>query len=138
MSNLYVRDLMSEKVHTIEPSEDLEKLYELMEDYHIRHVPVVNANGELEGIVSNRDLVKNALFADGELPLSQRQNFLESITVESIMTKDPEVIEPDQKIQDAGNIMLENKISCLPVTENDKVVGIITEADFVKFVLSEY
>ena len=138
MSNLYVRDLMSEKVHTIEPSEYLEKLYELMEDYHIRHVPVVNANGELEGIVSNRDLVKNALFADGELPLSQRQNFLESITVESIMTKDPEVIEPDQKIQDAGNIMLENKISCLPVTENDKVVGIITEADFVKFVLSEY
>ena len=50
-----------------------------------------------------------------------------------VMSKTPETISPDTKLNDAATILLENKISCLPVVEGNHLVGIITESDFVKF-----
>lgn len=133
-SKITVGDLIGGNVRTIKAGEDLLRLYNLMEDIHVRHVPVVNDDGEIEGIVSDRDLIKAALFSDGELPLSQQRDFMQSMTVDEIMTKDPECVDIDEDVRAAGRILLDNRFSCLPVTDNGKLVGIITGSDFVKYV----
>ena len=135
MIKLKVRDLMTEKVYSIKANEDLARLNDLMSDIRIRHVPVVGEEGELVGIVSHRDLLRSALDAEGVLPLSEQRDLLRNTKVREIMVSDVETADPDQDLQEAGRIMLENKLGCLPVVEGTHLVGILTEADFVKYVV---
>lgn len=129
-----VRDLMTEDVQALPPNATVAELLELMDHYRIRHVPVVE-DGELVGLVSHRDVVRGALGGLDQLPMSQRQQLLQRITVDEVMIEDPETVDPDTDLRQAGELMLENKFGCLPVTEGSSLVGIITEADFVRYVL---
>lgn len=54
-----VRDLMTEHVFTLQPTDDLEALYDLMETHHVRHVPVVDRGGDIVGLVTQRDLAQD-------------------------------------------------------------------------------
>lgn len=136
MGPLKVRDLMTEKVYSIKADEDLARLNDLMSDIRIRHVPVVNDEGELVGIVSQRDLLRSALDTEGTLPFSEQRELLKNTTVREIMVTDVETTDPNQDLQEAGRILLENKLGCLPVIEGNQLVGILTEADFVKYVVA--
>jgi len=128
---------MTEGVITVRPFDTLEDVFELMSENKIRHIPVVNADGELEGLVTHRDLVGKALFAMNDVPLSVEKNLLRETRVSEAMTVEPDTIEADASLSDAARIILENKYGCLPVMENTKLVGIITEADFVKYTLQQ-
>jgi CBS domain-containing membrane protein len=97
----------------------------------IRHVPVINHDGELDGLISHRDLVRSVLYAFDDLPFSEQTNALENISAGEIMTTDPEVVTPDQPSDDAARLLLDNKFGCLPVVVGNRLVGIVTEADFV-------
>lgn len=132
-----VADLMTQDVITVRPFESLEDVFEIMNDHKIRHVPVVNADGELEGLVTHRDLVGKALYAMNDVPLSLEKNLLRETKVSEAMTVEPDTIESDAPLSEAARIILENKYGCLPVMENTKLVGIITESDFVKFTLQQ-
>lgn len=133
MSSLIVRDLMTEEVYSVRPSEDLARLVDLMDDIHVRHVPVVDDDRVIVGLVSQRDLVREVLHGSRDLPFSALRELLQLKDVRSIMTTDVETVEPDTKIEDAGQIMLDNKLGCLPVVDGGRLVGILTEADFVKY-----
>lgn len=128
MQKILVRDLMTANVFSIYQNEDLDKLNNLMNDFHIRHVPVVDEEESLVGIVSQRDLIRSALYASEEIPFEEVRDLLKSMTVEDIMVRGVETVEADQNIQEAGSLMLENKLGCLPVVENGRVVGILTES----------
>jgi CBS domain-containing membrane protein len=127
-----VRDLMSEPVFTLQPGDDLEALYDLMDAHHVRHVPVVDRDGDIVGLVTQRDLARSALGAQDALPLSTQQEILRRRRVLEIMATEVETVEPDQDLRTAAEILLENKIGCLPVVEGRHVVGILTESDFVR------
>ncbi len=127
-----VRDLMTEKVFTLKGRDDLAALYDLMDSRHVRHVPVVDNDGELIGLVTDRDLSRSALGAVEELPLSVERDILRRRRVRDIMATEPDVIEPDATLREAAEMLLENKIGCLPVVEGLHLVGILTEADFVR------
>ncbi|KAB2843033.1 CBS domain-containing protein [bacterium] len=135
MGKLKVMDLMTENVFSVNADEDLARLSDLMEDIHVRHMPVKDKEGRLVGLVSQRDLLRSALYTSKDLPLTEQRELLKRMTVGEIMTSDPETAEMDDNIEEAGRIMLENKLGCLPVVEGGKLVGILTEADFVKFVV---
>jgi CBS domain-containing membrane protein len=135
MSTIEVSDLMTSRPFTVSVNDSLQEVYDLMNEHGIRHVPVVTKGRELEGIVTHRDLVNYALFAIGDLPYSEKRAFLKETFVALAMTKNPETIAPDSNIEDAARMMLENKYGCLPVTEGNKIVGILTEADFIKYLL---
>ena len=128
----FVRDLMTETVHTLTPKDDLASLYDLMDSRRVRHVPIVDSEGEIVGLVTDRDLSKTALGAVEELPLSVERDILRRRRIRDIMATEPDVIEPDARLQEAAAILLENKVGCLPVVEGLRLVGIITEADFVR------
>jgi CBS domain-containing membrane protein len=127
-----VRDLMTEKVHTLRPKDDLAAVYDLMDAHHVRHVPIVDREGDLVGLVTQRDLSRCALGAIEELPLSVERDVLRVRRVREIMTTEPDMVEPDTPLTEAAQLLLENKIGCLPVVEGMHLVGILTEADFVR------
>jgi len=132
MKKLLVRDIMSVEVFTLRADDDLTTLYDLMDAEHIRHIPVVDDDGRLVGLVTHRDLLRGALGNQEDLPVSIQRDLLRRTRIGEIMIEDVETIAPDRSIEDAAQVMLEYKYGCLPVLEDGRLVGIITEADFVR------
>lgn len=134
MSKLHVRDLMTSDVFTVGPDEAITTLQDLMNEKRIRHVPVVDDDGALLGLVSERDVLRRTFNQEADLPLSLQLDVLTAVKVRDIMTWEVETIDADENLSTAAQIMLDNKYGCLPVVEEDVLAGILTEADFVKFV----
>ncbi len=133
MGPLKVRDLMTAKVLAVGPGEDLATLWELMERRRVRHMPIVDATGDLVGLVTHRDLLRHALVERGGQAAALEDAVLSRLTAGEIMRVDLETIGPDADIRLASQRMLDHKYGCLPVVEERRLVGILTEADFVRF-----
>lgn len=132
MSPLRVRDLMTEGVFAVGVEDDLATVSDLMDERNIRHAPVVQ-DGRLIGLISHRDLLRYALKGQvGTPPEVERANQL-LLTAGEIMTRDVATAAPDEDIRGAARVMIENKYGCLPVVEGSRLVGILTESDFVRF-----
>lgn len=135
MIPLKVRDLMTEGVFAVHANDNLVTVSDLMDERNIRHAPVVE-NGRLVGLISNRDLLRNTVRGQTGLPPEIERSVQLSITAAEIMTRDVETTEPEQDIREAARVMLESKYGCLPVVEGARLVGILTESDFVRFLAS--
>lgn len=133
MNELRVRDLMTSNVVTVQHDDSVASAYELMLENQFRHLVVLNEEGDLVGLLTHRDLLRNALIERPELPLGLQRSILRRIRVEEVMTSEVETAEPGQWLHEAAQIMFENKYGCLPVVEGREVVGILTESDFVRF-----
>ncbi len=132
MASSTVSELMTEDPRTVEASDPLVRAYDVMSSLQCRHVPVVDPEGALVGMISERDLLRRALDRqDDSTPLSMRSQ-LEELDVASVMVTGIEVAYPDDPIEQAATRMFENKFGCLPVVEGGRVIGILTEADFVR------
>lgn len=129
----YVRDLMTEDVHTLRPADDLATLRDLLYEHDVRHAPVVDAEGDLVGLVSQRDLLRNVLTDQADVPLTVQHASLAEKRVADIMVTAVATVEPDASLQAAAQVLYDYKYGCLPVTEGSRLVGILTEADFVRF-----
>jgi CBS domain-containing protein len=128
---MMVKDIMAKDVVTLEIDEELSLADDIMQLGRIRHLPVVE-NERLVGIISQRDLFKASLTSLMGFGEKAKRDFLKTVAVKKIMVKKVITVSPDADIKDAGRIMLEKKIGCLPVVENDKLVGLITETDILK------
>lgn len=133
MNELRVCDLMTPNVVTVRPDDTIAMAYELMLDNRFRHLIVVDGDGDFIGLVTHRDLLRYALIERTDLPLSLQRGILRRIQVGEVMTSEVETTESGQWLQEAALVMFENKYGCLPVVEGSRVVGILTEADFVRF-----
>ena len=132
---LTVRDLMTPDPYTVGPQETVSEVVALMDAHQIRHVPVVDAEGEIVGLVSHRDVLRGALAGIDQLPMSQQQDLLTTIPVREVMIPDVETADPSQELVEIAEMILENKFGCVPVVENQSLVGILTESDFVRHVI---
>jgi CBS domain-containing membrane protein len=133
MSELRVRDLMTPNVVIVQSGDSVATAYELMLDHRFRHLVVVDGDGDLVGLLTHRDLLRHSLIERAGLPLSFQNDVMRRIRVEEVMTSEVETAEPGQWLQEAAMVMYENKYGCLPVVEGSRAVGILTEADFVRF-----
>jgi len=131
---LRVRDLMTADVFTIRSDESIQALQDLMNEKFIRHVPVVDDEGALVGLASDRDLLRQAQLADATLPLSARREVMNAAKVIDIMTADVATVDVEASVAEAAAVMLDNKYGCVPVLEEGLLAGILTEADFVRHV----
>lgn len=134
MGKMLVQDLMISDVWTLAPGDTLAALLELMQQHDIRHVPIVEGESELVGLVTHRDVVRGAVSSKDDLPMNVREDILAHRPVDSVMVTDPFTVEPTDSVEDAAHLMLENKLGCLPVVEGARLVGIVTESDFVRYV----
>ncbi len=129
---MLVRDRMSHPVITVTPQTTLGEALRLMNTEHIRRLPVVDKNGDLIGIVSERQLLKAAPTDATLLDVWEVKAVLNRVTIEKIMTREVITVEPEMPIEEAARIMADSKISGIPVVKAGKVVGVITETDLFK------
>ena len=120
---------MSPDVETLFVDETMDLANTILTLARIRHLPVIDRDGKLVGILSHRDLLR----AFAELYKSGRNDAdQDRVAVAEIMTDEVTTIAPGAPALEAAEIIWENKIGCLPVVEDERVVGIITESDFVR------
>ena len=132
IKTLLVRDVMTKDVATLGRNESLTVADDVMRLGRIRHLPIVDSEGDLAGIVSQRDLFHSGLLRALGYGTHAKQQALSLLVLKEAMKTDVVTISPDAPLAQAAKTMLDRKIGCLVVTEGKKIVGIITESDFVK------
>ena len=132
---IYYKGFMREKIQknpvTITPEASFYEARNLIHEKGIRHLPVVDKSNSLVGIVTDRD-IREAAPSDATLLSVQELNYLlGKLKVSSFMTPKAKLITitPDTLIEEAVQLMHDNKIGCLPVVEGGKLYGIFTETD---------
>jgi CBS domain-containing protein len=136
MKKELVRDWMTADVITIYPDTAVPEAHQLMKREEIRRLPVVDNAGRLVGIVTLGDLRAAEPSPATSLSVWELNYVIANLTVDKIMTHDPVTVSPDSTIGEAARTMLENRVSGLPVLDDEgKVVGIITESDIFSMVV---
>ncbi len=118
-----VGQFMTTDLRTVHRGDLVDLVAALMDWGHVRHIPVEDEEGRIVGVVSHRAIVRLVANSAGR-PLAP-------LTVESIMKRDPATVTPDTPTLDAIRVMRERKVGCLPVIEAGRLVGIVTEQDFI-------
>lgn len=126
-----VADLMTADVTTISPRDTLEFVEEAMQVFRFRHLPV-EEDGHLLGVLTHRDILRTAASTLAEGNAATTEKLHRRHTVGDVMTRDMKTVTPDTPLVEAGRILTATKIGCLPVVEEGRLVGIVTESDFVR------
>jgi CBS domain-containing protein len=123
-SYLRVEEFMTTDLFTVHQDEPLDLVVHLMNWKHIRHVPVEDEQGRLVGLISCFEVLHQISNPSGPDPPRP-------IPVSSIMKADPITVRPETSTLDAIALMRHEKVDCLPVVQKGRLVGIVTEADFL-------
>ncbi|MCE5241698.1 MAG: CBS and ACT domain-containing protein [Syntrophobacteraceae bacterium] len=117
---MIVRNWMTSNVVTVKKGASIQEALAIMKQTSVRHLPVVEADGNLIGWVTDADL-RGVLIA----------SMLEELTLEDVMIRKPFTATPDMPLEEAAHIILEKRIGGLPVLEDRRVVGVITVVDIL-------
>ena len=121
---IYVSEFMTKDLVTVRESDDVALAESLLRLGGIRHLPVVR-QGKLVGILTQRDILRSG---------SSGKPIARELPVSDVMTREPTTVRPAMGLAHAARLMLERKYGCLPVCDEEgTLVGIVTEADFVRF-----
>lgn len=130
---MLVRDVMTRDVLTLRDDQRVVAAENLMSEAHIRHVPVVDAAGHLVGIVCPKDILRAAVAAVGtNLSAVDRRLRLAALPAAKAMHQPVHVIRSDAHVQEAASLMRRLKVGCLPVVDDDRLVGVISSYDVLK------
>jgi len=135
MKELKVRDVMTADPTTLKRNDKLTLADDIMRLGRVRHLPVVDDDGDaLVGIVTQRDLFRDALAQALGYGRHAQRKILDTLSVKDVMATEVVTSSPDTSLIEAARLLTERKIGCLPVVDNGRLVGILTEGDFVALV----
>lgn len=127
-----VQELMSNTLHTLKAHDTIHAARELMLEKRIRHVPIVDDNNKLVGLLTKHDVLAVSISTLAEVENEVRDELEEGIPIAEVMITDLMVGYLDTSLREAAQFMLEQKHGCLPILSADQqLLGILTEADFV-------
>lgn len=135
MTQLLVRDLMSAPAKTVGPTSPLREVIRLMEEGHIRHVPVVDEKDRLLGLVSHRDVLRSQEGSLSGAPSPEQAHMNRWIEARWLMTKEVRTVGPDTPALEAALTLRSHGYGCVPVLERGILIGMVTEADFVEYAI---
>ncbi|PKF81030.1 acetoin utilization protein AcuB [Vibrio sp. vnigr-6D03] len=124
-----IEDMMTRSPHTLLRSHSLQDAKNLMAEHDIRHVPIIDTDSKLLGVISQRDVL-----ATQESVLTketQAGSFTLATPIDKVMVSKVIAVSPKAGLRESAIYMQKHKIGCLPVVEHGKLVGIITDTDFV-------
>lgn len=133
---LTVGDLMTTKLFTLLESDTLYTAKQIMEMARVRHVPIVDAKDSFIGLITHRDMLSLAISKLSDIDDSTQDELDAGIPLHEIMRTGVTTVASRTLLRDAAQMLLENKYGCLPVVDDGKLVGIITEADFLRLTIS--
>lgn len=127
---------MSNDIITINKTQSIREVSDIIKDKNIRHVPVVSGE-KVIGMLSKIDLQKISFVntVDGD---ELTTALYDGLNIEQVMTKDVKVVQKDDTIYDVATILSKNEFHSLPVLENEKLVGIVTTTDLIKYLVDQY
>lgn len=131
---MLVGERMSHPIISVTPEIPITTALNIMRQENVRRTPVIK-DGELIGIISDRDLLNASPSPATSLSIWEMNYLISKITVGDVMSKEVFTITTDTPIEHAASIMADNKIGGMPVLKDGKVVGIITETDLFKIFL---
>ncbi|MCB1745343.1 MAG: CBS domain-containing protein [Gammaproteobacteria bacterium] len=134
-SNLKVHEVMTRDVRTLHENDQLSMAEELMKIGRFRHVVVLDDDDKLSGVVSHRDIFYSTIAWSTGLGRYAHDKALQTFPVKQVMTNSPQTVAPDMELGEAASLMMTHKIGCLPVLDGDKLVGILTEGDFLALIV---
>jgi len=122
-----VDEMMSTGVQTLKETDSLAAARALMDRYHCHHIPITGDNDSLVGLVTHRDV----LAATESSLLVETHINAEEVKVADFMIRDVYAVHPGTNLRKAAMYIRSQRYGCLPVVEDDKLIGIITDSDFV-------
>ena len=133
---LTVADIMTKSVYSLRETDTLLSARALMKLQRIRHIPIVTGDTMFIGLLTHRDLLSATVsqLAGGD-PETQDE-IVADIPIKEIMRTDLKTVESSATVKSAAELLLNHKYGCLPVVEKGRLVGILTEADFLKLTIS--
>ena len=132
MTTTLVREIMSSPVEFLEVGDSLDLARHLMRAGRIRHLPVVDGEQRLIGLVTHRKVLA-AWVSHGDPGHERPRTIAREIPVDMLMETDVMTTAPDAPAAYAARLIEKRKLGCLPVVDDGRLVGIVTEADFVRF-----
>ena len=131
-----ISKIMSNDIITVNKTQSIQEVSDIIKDKNIRHVPVVSGE-KIIGMLSKVDLQKisfvNTIDGD-ELTTA----LYDGLNIEQVMTKDVKVVQKNDTIFDVATILSKNEFHSLPVVDQDKLVGIVTTTDLIKYLVDQY
>lgn len=124
-----VEDMMTRNPHTLLRSHSLSDAKHLMENHDIRHVPVVDTENKLLGVVTQRDVLSAQ--ESSLQKISEEQSHTLTTPLDIAMRKNVMTVDPQAGLKESATYMQKHKVGCLPVVADGSLVGIITDSDFV-------
>jgi len=129
---MIVRDIMTARPRTIRATKQLHVAQSLCEWGDFHHVPVVDDQGALVGLVSLTDVLRaSGSELDPSTPAAERERQLAEVPVAEVMREQPVTAAPDTPVDEAARCMMRARVNCLPVVDGDQLVGIVTSFDML-------
>jgi acetoin utilization protein AcuB len=132
MSHARVRDFMTTEPVTLRTDDRLREAVELVMVRQIRHIPVLDAQDRLVGIVTDRDIKRTLPSPLSSTAREEYEALLETTAIGRVMSPNPITVEAGADVADAVQMLVQSRIGGLPVVENDRLVGIFTERDALR------
>lgn len=133
---LKVNEWMSTPVQSLQENDSIHSARTLMDVHRIRHIPIISTNNEFVGLVTHRDILSATISQLAELDSETQREIDANIPLREIMRTGVMTTTPEMSLKEAARVLLNNKYGCLPVLDGTKLVGILTEADFLKLTIN--
>ena len=132
---LKIKDIMTTEVFVLHATQTLELVRSLMRIKHVRHVPIVDTDNTFVGLMTHRDLLAQTISHLADVDEEEQEYLDRHLHIVNVMKKDVLTADPEMDICSAITLLLDHKYGCLPVVSDGKLVGIVTEADFLNLTL---
>ena len=129
-SKKQIKEIMKKELHTVSPDDRVIHARRIMIDEDIARLPVVD-QGTLVGMISDNEIIFALANVKKSFPLGRQKHRLDELLVKDVMKTPALWTEPNTTVTDAANIMLKKNVGALPITENGKVVGIVSRTDLL-------
>jgi CBS domain-containing protein len=128
---MHVQEIMSKDIEVVDRNDTLLAVEERMAAKQLRHLPVLE-QGDIVGIVTQRDLFKAAMSSAMGYGEKAQQAYLHSVRVKEVMVYPVVTVSPETSLAAAAEIMLNKGVGCLPVVDGAQLVGMVTKTDLLR------
>lgn len=133
---MLVKDLMTTPAFSLRENDSLHSARALMDLQRIRHIPIVTVDNVFTGLLTHRDILSATISQLAELDPETQKEIDAGIPIREIMRTDITSVTPDTPLKEAAQILLNHKYGCLPVVQEGALIGIVTEADFLRLTIN--
>ena len=128
---MQVREIMATDIEVVDRNDNLRTVEERMATKQLRHLPVLE-QGEIVGLVTQRDLFKAAMSSAMGYGAKAQQAYLQSVRVKEIMVYPVVTVSPDTSVAAATDLIIAKGIGCLPVVDDNRLIGMVTKTDLLR------